>query len=145
MSGPSHQREKKRLAERIAGVLRPHKEIVVSYLYGSAAKGYEGKRSDVDVGLLLRRDFEAGALYQSRIAGEIKERCGFDQEIDVRILNEGSYRFLHQVIKEGVVILCRDEGEKIEFETSVTDRYIDFKPFYEQYDRTRRERMLKCP
>jgi len=32
----------------------------------------------------------------------------------------------------------------VRFETSVIDRYIDFKPFYEQYDEKRRERLLAC-
>lgn len=60
-----------------------------------------------------RGDFEAEALYPARIAGEIKRRCGLDQEVDVRILNKGPYRFLHQVIRDGEVILSRDERERV--------------------------------
>lgn len=133
-----------KLKEQIREVLKKHKEILVAYLYGSMVKGYEGKGSDIDVGLLLKEDFEAEALYPARIAGEIKEKCSFSQEVDVRILNKRPYRFLHQVIRDGEVILCTDEREKVRFETSVIDRYIDFKPFYEQYDEKRRERLLTC-
>ncbi len=60
----------------------------------------------------------------------------------MRILNGMPYRFLHQVIKEGELILSTDDGERIRFETSVVDRDIDFKPFYNQYDEKRRERLL---
>lgn len=133
-----------KLKEGIKEVLKGHEEILVAYLYGSTVKGYEGKRSDIDVGLLLKGDFEAEALYPVRIAGEIKKKCGLDQEVDVRILNKRPYRFLHQVIKEGEVILSKDERERVRFETSVIDGYIDFKPFYEQYDEKRRERLLAC-
>lgn len=133
-----------KLKEGIKAVLKRHEEILVGYLYGSTVKGYEGKRSDIDVGLLLKGDFEAEALYPVRIAGEIKKKCGLDQEVDVRILNKRPYRFLHQVIKEGEVILSRDERERVRFETSVIDGYIDFRPFYEQYDEKRRERLLAC-
>jgi len=133
-----------KLKEGIKEVLKEHKEILVAYLYGSTVKGYEGKRSDIDVGLLLKEDFEAEALYPARIAGEIKEKCGLDQEVDVRILNKRPYRFLHQVIREGEVILSTDEGKRVRFETSIIDAYIDFKPFYEQYDKKRRERLLAC-
>jgi hypothetical protein len=62
--------------------------------------------------------------------------------VDVRILNGRPYRFLRQVIREGDVILSTDEKERVRFEASVIDRYIDFKPFYEQYDEKRRERLL---
>jgi len=133
-----------KLREEIKKVLKGHEEILVAYLYGSMVKGYEGKRSDIDVGLLLKEDFEAEALYLAQVAGEIKEKCGLDREVDVRILDKRPYRFLHQVIKEGGVILCRDEGKRVRFETSVIDGYIDFKPFYEQYDEKRRERLLAC-
>jgi len=133
-----------KLKEGIKEVLKKHKEILVAYLYGSTVKGYKGKESDIDVGLLLKKDFEAEALYPARIAGKIKEKCGLDQEVDVRILNKRPYRFLHQVIREGEVILSTDDRERVKFETSIIDRYIDFKPFYEQYDKKRRERLLAC-
>ncbi|MEA2089706.1 MAG: nucleotidyltransferase domain-containing protein, partial [Thermoproteota archaeon] len=128
--------------EDIYKVLKRRQEILVAYLYGSTVKGYHGKMSDIDVGVLLKEDFRPEPLYPARIAGEIREECGFNQEVDVRILNERPYRFLHQVIKEGRVILSRDERERVRFETSVIDGYIDFKPFYEQYDKKRRERLL---
>jgi len=128
--------------EGVREVLKEHKEILVAYLYGSTVKGYEEKRSDIDVGLLLKEDFTAEALYPARIAREIRERCDLDQEVDVRILNEGSHRFLREVIKHGEIILSTDERERVRFETSVVDRYLDFKPFYKQYDEKRRERLL---
>ena len=130
------------LKEGIKEVLKRHEEIIVAYLYGSTVKVYKGKGSDIDVGLLLKEDFEAESLYPARIAGEIKKKCGLEQEVDVRILNERPYRFLHQVIREGEIILSSDEKERVRFEASVVDRYIDFKPFYEQYDEKRRERLL---
>jgi len=133
-----------KLKDEIKEVLKGHEEILVAYLYGSTVKGYEGKRSDIDVGLLLKEDFEAEALYPARIAREIKEKCGLNQEIDVRILNKRPHRFLHQVIRGGEIILSKDERERVRFETSVIDEYIDFKPFYEQYDEKRRERLLAC-
>jgi hypothetical protein len=130
------------LKEGIKEVLKGHEEILVAYLYGSTVKGYRGKGSDIDVGLLLKENFEAEPLYPARIAGEIKKKCCFEQEVDVRILNQRPYRFLHQVIRKGEIILSTDERARVRFEASVIDRYIDFKPFYEEYDEKRRERLL---
>jgi hypothetical protein len=132
------------MKKEIKDTLRGHEEIIVAYLYGSSVKGYEGKGSDIDVGLLLKEDFEADALYPARIAGEIKEKCRLSREVDVRILNKRPYRFLHQVIREGEIILSADEKKRVIFEMSVIDGYIDLKPFYEQYDEKRRERLLAC-
>lgn len=136
--------DKMELKKKIGEVLERHREIIAAYLYGSTVKGYEGKGSDIDVGLLLREDFEMDVLYPARIAGEIREGCSLDQEVDVRILNMMPCRFLHQVIKEGEVILSTDDEKRVKFETSVVDKYMDLKPFYDQYDEKRRERLLKC-
>ena len=48
-----------KLKEDIKEALKGHEEILVAYLYGSTVKGYEGKGSDIDVGLLLKEEFEA--------------------------------------------------------------------------------------
>jgi len=136
--------DKMKLKKKIGEVLERRGEIIAAYLYGSTVKGYEGKGSDIDVGLLLREDFEADVLYPARIAGEIREGCNLDQEVDVRILNMMPCRFLHQVIKEGEVILSADDEKRVKFETSVIDKYMDLKPFYDQYDEKRKERLLKC-
>lgn len=115
----------------------------MSYLYGSTVRGDNAKTSDIDIGL-LKEEFKEDALYPARIAGEIKRKCNLNQEVDIRILNNRPYRFLHQVIKNGEVITSRDENERVKFETSVIDGYIDFKPFYKQYDEKRKERLLTC-
>ncbi len=139
-----HSNDEMKLKEEIRRVLKEHREILVSYLYGSTVRSGIGKTSDIDVGLLLKEDFTGDALYPARIAREIKRKCNLNQEVDIRILNNRPYRFLHQVIKNGEVITSRDEKARLKFETSVIDGYIDFKPFYEQYDEKRRERLLGC-
>nr|MDO8081214.1 nucleotidyltransferase domain-containing protein [Candidatus Freyarchaeota archaeon] len=123
-------------------VLSPREEVIVAYLYGSTVKGYAGEKSDIDIGLVLRRKFEPDALYPARLAGEIEKKPSVGREVDLRILNNQSPRFVYQVIKEGKVVFCRDEEERVEFETSITKEYLDFKPFYEEYDKVRRKRIL---
>ena len=123
-------------------VLASREEVLVAYLYGSIVKGYAVEGSDIDLGLVLRRQFEPDAFYPARIAREIEKRLGMKQELDVRILNDQSLRFVYQVLKEGKVVFCRDDEERVAFETIITKRYLDFKPLYEEYDRIRRERLI---
>ncbi len=114
---------------------------MAAYVFGSYAKGYERADSDIDIGLLLAHDEEGGGLYPERIAGELKDTLKTKRDIDVRILNRGRLRFLHQVLN-GKLVFCRDEKKRIEFETSTIRKYLDFKPFLEEYDRMRKERCL---
>jgi len=126
----------------IRKLLEKRKEITLAYLYGSFVKGYARADSDLDLGILLDEKFDADPLYQSRIAVEIETQAHIDRELDVRVLNGMPPRFLRQVI-DGELIFCKQESERVKFETEVIDSYLDFKPFYDQYDRMRRERLLK--
>jgi len=127
--------------DAIGDVLKKRKEIVLAYLYGSSVKGYARSDSDLDLGILLDEKFDSDPLYPARIAIEIETQARIDRELDVRLLNGMPPRFLRQVI-DGELVLARDESERVKFETEVIDSYLDFKPFYDQYDRVRRERLL---
>ncbi len=129
------------ILENISNTLSAHNEIVAAYVFGSYAKGYERSDSDIDIGLLLTHDEEGSGLYPERIAGELKDNLKTRRDIDVRILNRGTLRFLHQVLN-GRLVFCRDDKKRIEFETSTIRKYLDFKPFLEEYDRMRKERLL---
>lgn len=122
--------------------IRDHEEISIAYLYGSTAKDTIHKDSDIDIGLLLNKEFESDPLYTVKIAREIEKEVGSDREVDVRILNDKPITFQHQVLKNGRRIFSRDEKTRIKFETRVYDRYLDYKPFFEQYNKIRRKRLI---
>lgn len=117
-------------------------EVLVAYLYGSMVKGTEHEGSDVDVALLLRKDFEPGPLYTSRISSEIEKKMDSEREVEIRILNERSIIFQHQVLKHGKRIFVRDENSRIKFETYVYDRYLDYRPFFKRFNEIRKKRVL---
>jgi len=127
--------------DAIRDVLRKRKEVVLAYLYGSSVKGYARSDSDLDLGILLDERFDADPLYPARIAIEIETQAHINRELDVRLLNGMPPRFLRQVI-DGELVFAKDESDRVKFETEVIDSYLDFKPFYDQYDRVRRERLL---
>jgi|Deesub1362B_J571_1020462.scaffolds.fasta_scaffold00053_75 hypothetical protein len=124
----------------IAEVLERHSEILFAYLYGSAARGEAGKKSDVDIGIFVREDFEVNAFYEIELAMEIERECGL-RGVEVvilnKVLNKKPLRFLNQVLRYGKLIFSRDEKARIAFETYVTKAYIDFLPHYREYDRMR--------
>jgi predicted nucleotidyltransferase len=126
----------------LENIFSRHDEIIAVYLFGSHARGYARTDSDIDIGILLSDDKLGSGLYPVQIARELKNTFKIKQDIDVRILNNGTLRFLHQVLK-GKLLLCRDDKKRIEFETSVISRYLDFKPIFYEYDRMRKLRVLQ--
>lgn len=117
-------------------VFENHKEILFAYLYGSVARGEAGKSSDVDIAIFIERNFKRHVFYEIEIAREIEEYTGL-KDVEVVVLNDKSLRFLNQVLRYGKLIFSRDEKARILFEMDVTKRYIDFKPYYEEYDAMR--------
>ena len=129
------------IKEKIREVLEGRNEIILAYLYGSSVRGHLRDDSDLDLGIVLNKGFDPDPLYTAQIARKIEMQTHFDRELDVRILNGMPPRFLRQVI-DGELVFSRNESERVNFEMQVIDSYLDFKPFYEQYDRKRRERLL---
>jgi len=129
------------LVSQIRKVLSPHDEIIAAYLYGSMIKGQKGYGRDVDVALLLDRGFDEPPMYSVHVAGLIEEELGVYDVVDVRVLNYQSLGFQFRVIKEGLIILCRDDKERVRYESGVVSSYLDVKPFLDQYDAFRIRRL----
>ena len=87
----------------------------------------------------MREGFQEGTFYEVELSLEI-EREARVKNIEVIILNDKPLRFLNQVLRYGKLILSKNERERIKFETFVTKSYIDFKPYYKEYDEMRARR-----
>jgi len=122
--------------EKIARVLRKHEEILFAYLYGSVARGEAGEESDIDIGIFLNENFKPHGFYEIDLSREIEKKCNL-KKVEVVILNKKPLRFLNQVLRYGKIIFSKDEKARIAFETYVTKAYIDFLPYYREYDRMR--------
>jgi len=121
----------------IANVLNVHKEIILAYLFGSVARREAGKHSDVDIGILLAYNFRPDRFYEVKLAEEIEEKTGI-KNVEVTILNDKKLSFLNQVLRYGKILFSRDEMARIKFETTITKKYIDLTPYFEEYNRMRR-------
>ena len=51
----------------------------------------------------------------------------------MRVLNQAPLSFRYRVIKEGVVLVIRDEALRCEFVESTLRDYFDFAPFRKMY------------
>jgi predicted nucleotidyltransferase len=125
--------------EKIRNILREHKEILFAYLYGSFARDEQKRESDVDIGVFLKDNFQKGTFYEVELGLEIERKAKI-KNVEVVVLNDKPLRFLNQVLRYGKLIVSSDEKERIRFETFVTKSYIDFKPYYKEYDEMRARR-----
>jgi predicted nucleotidyltransferase len=113
--------------------------LLAVYLFGSIAAGRRGPLSDIDVAVL------AGPTGSRECLGQFADalcRALRTERLDVVSLNEAPPPLAYRVIRDGRLILCRDERARELFESDTIMRYLDFKPVREAAFRTSRANIL---
>jgi predicted nucleotidyltransferase len=124
--------------KKIIEYLSHEKPILAAYLFGSTAKGTATGKSDIDLGIILKDDFDllANFDYKLRLMGDLKDLTG--KTVDVVFINKADPILQHQIRKYGKVIFERDRRLRIEYEVRARKNYFDFIPMHRMY----MERML---
>ena len=91
--------------------------------------------SDIDIGIVLAESFKESAFYFAELSVKIEKALNFQINIDLRILNEATPRFLFQVIKNNKILYCKNKTFMHEFELKVMYEYQDIKPMLDMYDK----------
>ena len=119
--------------------LLEREEIISAYLYGSSL--YSSDYKDIDIGLLIDKDFDSPLFYEEKlekiIEKELKEETQILKSIHIQILNRKSLRFLFFILKNSILVFCSKESDRILFESIIMKKYIDFKPHIDLYDELR--------
>lgn len=92
--------------------------VVVAYLFGSAAQKSVGPMSDVDVAVTFRKyepDVSARMKQESALGGDLEAITG--RTVDLVNLNEvRSPLLLHRIVRRGVLLYCTDGIRRQELE-----------------------------
>jgi uncharacterized protein len=121
------------LTEQIRESLDHEKEILFAYLYGSAVYDPTLSGGDIDIAVYLTPSNMSEYLRkEADLTGLLISRLHTD-EIDLRILNVLPLVLQHRILKDGILILSRDEIQRTDFETSVMIRFFDLKPYLDEY------------
>jgi predicted nucleotidyltransferase len=120
------------LRDAIAAELRSFPEVAAAYLFGSVARGTARSDSDVDVGIVYRRGASA-AVHDRVVAalGPVLLRVTGRERADLVDLAAQGPIFAHQVLCEGRRIYEADRDRRVDFESDVIARALDFRPTYE--------------
>lgn len=117
--------------------LSNYNEIVACYLFGSYAKGEQKKTSDIDIAILLNKNFKIPKFYLSEISNILEKKI--KKEIHISILKEEDIIFTNQVLKYGKKLFSKINTE--EFENISLKRYLDFKYYFDIYNNERIKRI----
>jgi len=119
--------------------------IEVVYLYGSAAEGTSDQLSDYDFGILFSKRLGAKRRFDLRLKlfSDIARRLNVSQDdIDVVDLKEVPVLLQFNIIS-GKTIYCRNQEERIIFETYIMSRYHDEHYYYDRYLKETLEKVEK--
>lgn len=126
--------------KRLPDIVSQKSEVMALFVFGSAVEGELRPMSDIDLAILLN--------------SEINRRELFDKELEVRALiaefletesfdlvnmNLAPARFAHNILAEGKLIYYRDKTQIVDFYEDNIRKYLDFKYYRDDYDKTFRE------
>ena len=122
------------ILERLAAALAHHDEIAVAYLFGSVARDEAGSGSDLDVAALLAAETPDPLRHRARLMEELARAAG--AAVDVVLLGEAPPELAARVVREGRLLLSRDESARVRFETETLRRYFDTARLRRELDRS---------
>ena len=105
------------------------------YLFGSAARGTRGNRSDVDIAVLTRAR-ETSNRHSRSLVEYVQTACdafGTDN-VDVVLLNRAPIALRHEVFREGKLLLVRDPEALARFRLESSREYLDTLPLRRMFE-----------
>jgi hypothetical protein len=121
------------LIERLREALGREEDILFAYLYGSAVYDPDLFMGDIDVAVYLKAaDMKQYIRKEEELTPFLASKLHTD-EIDLRILNGLPLVLKYSILKDGKLLFSRDELQRVDFETSVMIRFLDLKPYLDEY------------
>ena len=113
------------IIEIIKSYFEKKTEIVAVYLFGSFARGNEHRKSDIDIGVLIKENLRTGAS-EKRIGYMAELATLLKKDIHPVILNSASEALVRQVFLKGDCILVKDSKELARYKMMMISRIADF-------------------
>lgn len=119
--------------KKVVEYLSLERPIIAVYLFGSMAKGNATGKSDIDLGILLKEDFDflADFDYKLRLMGKLRDITG--KTVDIIFINRADPILQYHIRKYGKVISEGDRIKRIEYEVQARKNYFDFLPMHKKY------------
>lgn len=119
--------------------------ILIVYFFGSKAIGRGSPLSDIDIGIVLKTpllNIDTRALYNKLF--QIFSELYPDSKVDIVFLQTAPLALQFFAIKEGKILWEGDGRFTADYENLVIQRYLDFRPVLDIFDRAAEERYAKA-
>jgi len=117
------------LLEKIKDFAKEDKDILAVFLFGSLVRKELSRLSDIDICLVLEP-----AQYSELALSEKKLKfLELFPHIDVKIFQQLPLYIKKRILKEGKIILCKDEEKMYNLAFSVITEYSDFEHIFRYY------------
>lgn len=114
-------------------------EILAVYIYGSQAKGYARKASDLDLAIMLDPEKREQVFSQSKLDSysyqslleELAQETVPEVPVSVILLENMNYPLRHNATLGGVLIYSKDNKKRIQEESKIDNTRDDFGDFFD--------------
>lgn len=115
------------IASALLPVFEKYPELVFAYLFGSLATGSGGNMSDVDLAVYVDRQCGFSFSQKLRFHGDCC-RVLRRNDVDVVVINQTrNLLLLEQIIRNGKIILNRDQAILDDFSLKIQHLALDFR------------------
>lgn len=108
---------------RLADFFGKKPEVLLVFLFGSAANRKMAEGSDIDIGILFESRPDVYEI--NKLKSELN--AIFKRDIDIAVLNSASPILKMQVLKNGVLVFAKDKKIYHQFYVDAINQYDDLK------------------
>ena len=106
--------------------------ISAAWLFGSVARGTARSDSDVDVGVLFRKDPpQTLDGYRFDLEADLEDLLG--ETVQLVVLNRAPADLSFRVLRDGKLLVNQDPSRRIRFEVRTHNDYGDLEPYLHLY------------
>ncbi len=117
--------------------------VLFAYLYGSVALEQAHPFSDLDIAVYSGSPLplKTSLSLELCLSLEIDRQLKSAPPCEVRIMNHLPLTVAGEIITDGILIYCRDDAVRIDYETSLRSAYFDFLPVLHRFQNEYLENM----
>lgn len=101
------QQEKQKIIKEIASFLKPQKEIVFAYIFGSFLDPVPITFRDIDIGIYIKETKKDSFDYETKLMIFLEKFLQLP--VDIKILNSAPSQFQSNVFSKGQLLFCKNE------------------------------------
>ena len=115
------------LTHLLATLLSKMKEVRFAYLFGSYAKGDYSKRSDIDIAIYLKKEYND---FDTKLKIHHQLEVALHKDVDLVILNSiKNFNLLESILNNGIIIKDSQDDARIMYELNKEHEIKDYKEF----------------